>query len=870
MPKTVQETAAYIWLKNKCEGTAKEGYLKQVTEAATFLEEELKKTDFYFKSYTKHDLEHSCNVLDHMFDLIKYPTELSEEECMLIIYSALFHDVGMAKDGSYKAIIKDTSIYKSVYKKSTISDEQQREEYAVRECIRIEHGKLAHERIYQLPALKINNDFVKSVDLTFSQIFTLKSTDGVINGFSLVDLLAKICRSHQESVVWIQNTLPPTINVPGNGGTGVISPQYVAYLLRIADLLDIDCKRAPQYYEWVRTVDAEGHEHYITNQTFSTAKKVLFCGEKSCVNNNCEVKQTGKDCPKDIPTIYFEGYFRQEATDGDDELRCKVYEYQNYLEKEIKHVNAACCSFSGICDRYALKICESVINRISDPIVGAPNVLPQVHLDVDYDVIKSIFLGEKLYTDKMAGMRELIQNCYDACKAMKHSTSPDDLYTPIIRIIWDEANEKLKIRDNGIGMSKLEISEYFLNIGKSKYNHNSDYVYGGFHPDHIGHYGIGFFATFMLSDDVKVITRNRKSNLKYTVKLKKARNYAFLKEEADNLFQGTTIELSLENVKEVFDNPEILKQYIESMFLEDGISVSMTDGTTSTKLHLKSLSEQFVNALPGEMAIDLSHYFNDVDAIVYYRKRKNAIIATKNFIYDGNDITEIGYHDLLTRVSGRDKILYLNFPQEQFLFNIFIDANGNSDIDTSKIPASKRLDYSIDRDIIPNQIPIKLSRFCQENSIATFPNYADVKELHLEFSGANRVVVKNESIVCRIASAQSANDSCGTRIFDGIVYIRDVLVPEFKFTIPFVDEEYEPISIYANIKTADVFPSLDRKSIDNNTSREFAFAIGKALSLAIIDSMPGNAYKQELIVDRLYEGENRFFKSKNEGVAKNG
>lgn len=860
--KTINETLAYKWLKDKCgTGSAKNSYLGKIEEAATFLETELAKTVVHFKSYTNHDLGHSLSVLDYMWKLIKVHDDMTEEECMLIIFSALFHDIGMAKDASYDSIVRKKPIYKTIYDKSTLGNGAAKEAYAISESIRVKHGELAEERIKELPSLKDANGIpVKVNTMSFSDIFTLTSTDGKINGFSLVELLASICRSHQESVAWIQGKLAQTINIPGNQQ---ISPQYVAYLLRIADLLDIDCKRAPLYYEWVNNVDAEGHNHYLKNQIFSTNEKIISCDDKSCTNADCVVKLSGSGCPKNIPTILFEGNYGTGTTDEDHEIRCKVYEYQDYLESEIRQVNTACSVFNSneATKKYALKICEYINNRIVSTGVDVPNVLPHIHLGVDYDVIRSLFLEEKLYTDKMAGLRELIQNCYDACNALRSKLS-DEIYGPSAIVTWDESNNILKVRDNGIGMSRLEIVEYFLNIGKSKYNFNSDYLYEGFHKDHIGHYGIGFFAAFMLSEEVKIITRNIDGNLKYTVNLKKNKNYAFIKEEQDTFFQGTTIELSLDKAKSVFPSSDILKQYIEKNFLDDDITILFSKNGESQKLKLKKLSEQNTSHA-DEYCIDISQYLDKVNALIYYRKRNNSVSNIRNFIFDGSIISEINIADLLKRIKGKTKICYINFPQVNSLLNIFIDINGSSEIDNSLYPLSRRLDYSLDRDIMPSLIPIKLFKFCDDNAIITRPDYADVIELHVEVNGDNVVIIKDRCVVSRIASTQLANDSCGTQYFNGSIFIRNVLIPDFKLVLPFVDEEYEPVALYANICTDNVFPTLDRRSVDNETATEFAYAIGQAFSSALKHVDMNKAYKQDLIIERLYNKKNRFIKTSN-------
>ena len=85
---------------------------------------------------------------------------------------------------------------------------------------------------------------------------------------------------------------------------------------------------------------------------------------------------------------------------------------------------------------------------------------------VDSSAGLQLFMGNRLYTDKRVFLRELIQNAVDACNYRK---LVDNHYAPAIVIEFNEDVSTIKVRDNGIGMTRQWIEKYFLAIGISFY-----------------------------------------------------------------------------------------------------------------------------------------------------------------------------------------------------------------------------------------------------------------------------------------------------------------------------------------------------------------------------------------------------------------
>ncbi len=131
--------------------------------------------------------------------------------------------------------------------------------------------------------------------------------------------------------------------------------------------------------------------------------------------------------------------------------------------------------------------------------------------------VENIFplIKKFLYSDHEIFLRELISNATDATLKLKHLTSIGEAQveygSPIIEVKIDKKVKKLHIIDQGIGMTADEVKKYinevafsgaeeFLDKYKDKIND----------PGIIGHFGLGFYSSFMVADKVEIITKSYK------------------------------------------------------------------------------------------------------------------------------------------------------------------------------------------------------------------------------------------------------------------------------------------------------------------------------------------------------------------------
>lgn len=122
-----------------------------------------------------------------------------------------------------------------------------------------------------------------------------------------------------------------------------------------------------------------------------------------------------------------------------------------------------------------------------------------------------------LYSDKDIFLRELVSNASDAIMKLRHlsaigeAKNIDDNYS--IWVVIDKEKKTLSVSDNGIGMTEDEVKKYINQIALSgaldfiqKYDSDAEDAKG---PDGIiGHFGLGFYSSFMVAERVNISTKS--------------------------------------------------------------------------------------------------------------------------------------------------------------------------------------------------------------------------------------------------------------------------------------------------------------------------------------------------------------------------
>ena len=163
-----------------------------------------------------------------------------------------------------------------------------------------------------------------------------------------------------------------------------------------------------------------------------------------------------------------------------------------------------------------------------------------------------------LYSDHEIFLREMVSNAVDATQKMKtlaaNGEYKDDLGDLTVRVNFDADKGTITISDHGIGMTEEEIDKYINQIAFSgvtdfleKYKDNANNI--------IGHFGLGFYSSFMVSKKVEIVTKSYKEDAK-AVKWSCDGSPAYEIDDAERADHGSDIILYIDD-----DCKEFLDKY---------------------------------------------------------------------------------------------------------------------------------------------------------------------------------------------------------------------------------------------------------------------------------------------------------------------
>ena len=176
-----------------------------------------------------------------------------------------------------------------------------------------------------------------------------------------------------------------------------------------------------------------------------------------------------------------------------------------------------------------------------------------------------------LYSDHEIFLREMVSNAVDATQKMKTLQEKGDFKGELgdltVRISFDKDKGTITISDHGIGMTEEEIDKYINQIAFSgvsdfleKYKDNANNI--------IGHFGLGFYSSFMVSKKVEIVTKSWQEGAK-AVKWSCDGSPAYEIDDADRAERGSDIILYIDDdCKEFLDKYKLeglLQKYCKFM-----------------------------------------------------------------------------------------------------------------------------------------------------------------------------------------------------------------------------------------------------------------------------------------------------------------
>lgn len=448
-------------------------YLSGIKAICNFGVDRAKTIRDTFPMYTLHDETHICNVLRIMAQLLGDHTDkLTRDEAAMLILAACCHDVGMS--------------YSVQEKQELLEDNERLDQYL--EQHHDEYVK-AYSENPDVPKLtgEIQRNYLRSIHHErILELLNSVSWPDCLWGKVDRDDLIQVCQSHGEN--------PSDLN--HLECTSTIDLRFCAVLLRLADVLDFDITRAPKtLYQYCGFDNADGREAKISREEW----------HKHIASQGFEFDHVAdRSVPYDLPChITSESMQTEQA----------VHNFLDWVDNELNQCGNLLRRYAG---RWKDFVLPSKVKRI---VKAIGYISGQYHLTMDQDKVMELLVGEELYSDPSAFVRELIQNAIDAVRTREQLDKqlPKN-WNPQINIrSWmdEEGYHWFRIEDNGTGMTKEVIENYFLKIGKSYYTSDTfqkDKIRCEADPDYtpISRFGIGILSCFMggkESNQVEVSTK---------------------------------------------------------------------------------------------------------------------------------------------------------------------------------------------------------------------------------------------------------------------------------------------------------------------------------------------------------------------------
>ena len=330
-------------------------------------------------------------------------------------------------------------------------------------------------------------------------------------------------------------------------------------------------------------------------------------------------------------------------------------------------------------------------------------------------------VANSLYTEKEIFLRELISNSSDACEKLRYVSQTDSKAPKTnkfqIRIHLNEKNKTISIKDNGIGMDDKDMQSNLGTIAKSG---TEEFIkkMGDKKGDinQIGKFGVGFYSSFMVSDQVVVRSKKYDSSSGYLWTSDGKGTFSIEETEYNEI--GTEITLSIKKDEKEFLSKykieEIIKKY--SDFVPFPIFVTSEEDKNDKKKDDKT--EEQVNSAEAIWLKDKSKIKKD-DYKSFYNQVSN---------YYDEPLTTI--HFKAEGVVNYTTLLYLPKSQPQDLYHP--DRKNKLKLYVNKVFISDKLDA-----LIPAWL-----RFV--------PGVVDTEDLSLNIS---REILQNNAVINKISNA---------------------------------------------------------------------------------------------------------------------
>jgi molecular chaperone HtpG len=275
-----------------------------------------------------------------------------------------------------------------------------------------------------------------------------------------------------------------------------------------------------------------------------------------------------------------------------------------------------------------------------------------------------------LYAHKDIFLRELISNASDACDKLRYESLTDNNLKVDdelkISIVANEKEKTLKISDNGIGMNKQDLVQNLGTIASSGTQKFLESVTGDAKNDVklIGQFGVGFYSSFMVADEVEVISRKAGTKEAYKWTSKADGKYT-IEELEDDAPVGTQITLHLKEDAEEFLDKHRVTHVIRTYSDHISFPVEFTDsegeisiinkGSALWTLPKSEITEEQYNEFYRHVA-----HLGDKPWMVLHNKAEGALQYTNLLFIPSSKPFDLFHPDRETRIKLYVKRVFIS------------------------------------------------------------------------------------------------------------------------------------------------------------------------------------------------------------------
>lgn len=623
-----------------------------------------------FKEYTLHNRDHSKKIVHLADNVISSDTlnSLSGLECLVILYSAYLHDMGLCVTFSERdRILQSPEFLDSIRSWQEVWDALEEARGRLRKADPISALTIETE-IYQLQEAAIS-EFLRpkhATDTRYRELIKkIKEDSGrsdlfSLNGISFEDDLIQICISHnlEASVLAeLKDAHEERFSRALPIGGQILNMQFCAAVLRICDILDFDRERTPRIL-----FESLG----IRARTVPGAEISLQEWRKHLSVHTIELREN---------EIVIFGESEHPA------IEKSVRSFCSEIESEIRNTLAVVKrNPNEVLEKYQFVLpCN-----VRPSIKSKGYVYKELTLHLDESAIMRLLMGNELYSEPAVAARELVQNSIDAC-VLRSKFEQSGKYSPNIKISShkdEDGRYWLTVDDNGIGMDEHVLTKFFFNIGRSYYS-SADFEraarthqVSSFLP--ISRFGIGVLSTFMIGDTLEVRTRSSHSmhqdSARRTIRVERMGSLAYVTEDSHEQ-SGTRVQVRLKqldaNSCEALLNR--IASYLETNVLRPACEITVNIGTFKYSI----TPRRFYYLLPNAQKVLDSKNLNICHVSL---ERWSSILSGNVFLIFGNSTHE----GKLSHMEAEKKITFsqgLSAREDKYVFlkpgKILDDYEGN-------------------------------------------------------------------------------------------------------------------------------------------------------------------------------------------------